>query len=176
MTMKNKSVLGATIEVTVEKTRPSNTTAYTNEDVISESASSGTSWTFSSIVPTNKGGGRITKAIVQCDDTAIVPVLTMYLTNVTPLGVLNDNVGNTNPVYATESDNYLGRIDWPAMSDLGGASEAEIGADGLVAGMPKSFVCVDGDSAIYGVLVVRSAAHTPTSAAKFRVTLTVEPD
>jgi hypothetical protein len=174
MVMKNKSVIGAQKEVSVEKTRPSNTSAYTNEDVIAESTSAGTTWTFSAVVPNEGGGGRIVKALVLCDDTGIAPVLTMYLTNVTPLGETDDNKANTNPVYATEGDNYIGRLDFAAMEDLGGASEAVLVAADLK--MPLPFVCASGDSALYGILVIRSAAHTPTSGAKFRVTLTTEPD
>ena len=172
--IKSQSVLRKTFEISVEKTRPSNTTAYTDEDVFSESAGSGTAWTFDAVVPEPGAGGKIVKAMVACDDTNIVPVLSMYLTNVTPLGVLNDNVGNTNPVYGTESDNYQGRLDWAAMEDLGGMSEAVLTSADTK--LPLHFVTASGDDALYGVLVIRSAAHTPTSAAKIRVTLTVEPD
>ena len=172
--LKSQSVLQKTIEISVEKTRPSNTTAYTNEDVFSENASSGTAWTFDAVVPDPGAGGRIVKAMVACDDTAIVPVLSMYLTNVTPLGVLNDNLGNTNPVYATEVDNYQGRLDWPAMQDLGGMSEAVLSSADTK--LPLHFTTASGDDALYGVLVIRSAAHTPSSGAKITVTLTIEPD
>ena len=172
--IKSQSVIRKTIEVSVEKTRPSNTTAYSDEDVFSESAGSGTAWTFDAVVPDGGAGGQIVKAMVACDDTNIVPVMTMYLTNVTPTGVLNDNVGNTNPVYATESDNYQGRLDWPAMQDLGGMSESVLTSADTK--LPVHFTTAAGDDALYGVLVVRSAAHTPTSAAKIRVTLTIEPD
>ena len=167
--MKTQSLLRKTIEVSVEKTRPSNTTAYTAEDVTSESADAGTAWVFDAVVPEAGAGGRIVKAMVALDDTGKVPVLSMYLTNVTPLGVLNDNLGNTNPVYATEVDNYQGRLDWAACDDLGGMSEA-------VLSPALHFVTAAGDDALYGVLVVRSAAHTPTSAGKITVTLTIEPD
>lgn len=174
MALKTQSVILATLEVSVEKTRPANTTAYTNEDVISENASTGTTWQFSAVVPDNGAGGKIVKAVVLCDDTGVVPVLTMYLTNVTPTGNLNDNTANTNPVYAADGDNYQGKLDWIAMEDLGGASEAVLAAADLK--LPLPFVCAAGDNALYGVLVIRSAAHTPTSAAKFRVTLTIMPD
>lgn len=174
MVLKNRSVIFGTVEVSVEKTRPSNTTAYTNEDVISEDGSSGTAWTFDAVVPSTGGGGKIVKAVVLCDDTNITPTLTMYLTNVTPLGNLNDNGANTNPVYATEGDNYQGRLDWAALQDLGGPSDAVlVEADTK---LPLPFVCVAGDDAIYGVLVIRTGAYTPTSGAKFRVTLTIVPD
>ena len=172
--LKSQSVLRKTIEVSVEKTRPSNTTAYTDEDVFSESAGAGTTWTFDAVVPDEGAGGQIVKAMVACDDTNIVPVLTMYLTNVTPLGVLNDNAGNTNPVYATEVDNYQGRLDWAAMQDLGGMSESVLTAADTK--LPLHFTTTSGDDALYGVLVIRSAAHTPSSAAKMTVTLTIEPD
>ena len=171
---KSQSVLRRTIEVSVEKTRPSNTTAYTAEDVFSEDASSGTAWTFDAVVPDAGAGGQIVKAMVACDDTNIVPVMTMYLTNVTPLGNLNDNGANTNPVYATEVDNYQGRLDWPAMEDLGGMSEAVLSSADTK--LPLHFTTASGDDALYGVLVVRDAAHTPTIAAKMTVTLTIEPD
>ena len=172
--IKSQSVIRKTIEVSVEKTRTSNTTAYSDEDVFSESAGSGTAWPVDAVVPDGGAGGQIVKAMVACDDTNIVPVMTMYLTNVTPTGVLNDNVGNTNPVSATESDNYQGRLDWPAMQDLGGMSESVLTSADTK--LPLHFTTAAGDDALYGVLVVRSAAHTPTSAAKIRVTLTIEPD
>ena len=174
MTMKTKSLIGATAEVSVEKTRPADTTLYTNEDVISESTSAGTTWNFADVVPDNGGGGRIVKAVVLCDDTNITPTVTMYLTNVTPTGNLDDNAANTNPVYATEGDNYQGRLDWAALDDLGGASEAVLSVADLK--LPLSFVCAADDTDLYGVLVIRTGAHTPTSGAKWRVTLTVEPD
>jgi hypothetical protein len=172
--IKSQSLMRKTIEVSVEKTRLSNTTAYTDEDVISEHASTGTAWTFDAVVPEAGAGGRIVKAVVACDDTNIVPVLSMYLTNVTPLGNLDDNLANDNPVYATEVDNYQGRIDWAAMEDLGGMSEAVLSTADTK--LPLHFVTAAGDDALYGVLVVRSAAHTPTSGAKITVTLTIEPD
>tara|TARA_Y100000310_G_scaffold50965_1_gene47031 strand:- start:6561 stop:7088 length:528 start_codon:yes stop_codon:yes gene_type:complete len=172
--IKSESLLRAQIEVSVEKTRPANTTAYTNEDVVSESDSAGTAWTFDAVVPTPGGSGRITKAIVLDDDTADAPVMTMYLTNVTPTGNLDDNGANTNPVYATEGDNYQGRLDWAALEDLGGPSEAVLNEADTK--LPLPFVCAAGDDALYGVLVIRSAAHTPSSGQKWRVTLTIEPD
>ena len=164
--MKSQSVLRKTIEVSVEKTRPSNTTAYTDEDVFSENASSGTAWTFDAVVPEAGAGGKIVKAMIACDDTNIVPVCSMYLTNVLPTGNLN--------VYATEVDNYQGRLDWAAMQDLGGMSESVLTSADTK--LPLHFVTASGDDALYGVLVIRSAAHTPTSGAKITVTLTIEPD
>ncbi len=161
-------------EITVEKTRPADTTAYANEDVWSENTSTGTAWTFSRVTLFNAQTGFITKALIQCDDTNITPTFTMYLFNVTPTGNLNDNVANTNPVYATESDNYIGRLDWGAMEDLGGASEAEIVPGDT--GMPKPFICAASDNTLYGVLVIRTGAYTPTNGAKIRVTLTIAPD
>ena len=172
--IKSQSLMRKTIEVSVEKTRPANTTAYSDEDVFSEAASGGTAWTFDAVVPTPGAGGRIVKAMIACDDTNVVPVMSMYLTNVTPTGVLNDNAGNTNPVYATEVDNYQGRLDWAAMQDLGGMSESVLSEADTK--LPLHFTTASGDDALYGVLVVRSAAHTPTSGAKITVTLTIEPD
>ena len=174
MAVKRQSMIGATIEVSVEKTRPSNTTAYTNEDVISEDASTGTAWTFTAVVPENGGGGKIVKAALLCGETAKAPVCTVYLTNVTPTGNLNDNAANTNPVYATEGDNYQGRLDFAALEDLGGPSEAVLTAADTK--IPLPFVCAAGANDLYGVLVVRSAAHTPTSGEKYRITLTIQPD
>jgi hypothetical protein len=60
------------------------------------------------------------------------------------------------------------------MEDLGGMSEAVLSTTS--AKLPLHFTTAAGDDALYGVLVVRSAAHTPSSAAKITVTLTIEPD
>ena len=96
---------------------------YDAEDVLSQSATVGTVWTFSAIATSNGRGGYITRARVICETTALTPRLTLYLFNTTPTSAVNDNVANT-AVLNADIAKYEGKIDFPAMEDLGGDSEA----------------------------------------------------
>ena len=173
MVMKSKSVIGQKTLVSTTKTRPANTTAYTADDVVSEDASTGTTWTFSAAVPTNGGSGTIVGAVLLDDENGVTQVMTLHLFNTTPTGVLNDNVANTSPV-AADADNYLGRIDFPALTDHGSGFSVARAQWGGAEGLPLPFVCAAGDAALYGVLV--TAGYTPTSGEIFRVNLIIDRD
>ena len=171
MGIKTQSVIGQKKLVTVTKTRPSNTTAYTAEDVVSESASAGTSWVFDAVVPQNGGSGTIVGAILQDDDTGHTQIMKLYLYNVVPTSVLNDNLAHTGPL-AADADNFVGMVTFPALVDEGGFSHARA-QWGAASAIPLPFV-TDADDAIYGVLT--TAGYTPTSAEVFRITLIVDTD
>lgn len=98
---------------------------YAAEDVLSESASAGTAWTFSAIFRANNAGGYITKAKAIWQTTALTPRLTLYLFKATPTSNLNDNVANAAPSNADKA-NFIGQIDFPALEDLGGCSVAVV--------------------------------------------------
>jgi len=171
--MKNKNIIGQHVVVTVQKTRPADTTAYSAGDVVSESTSAGTTWTFPAVVHTNGGGGRITRAAVVDDDTGHSNQLSLLLFTVTPTSALDDNGANTGPLDA-DSDNFIGSIDFDAMKDFGTGQSfatASVGNSKL----PLAFKCEEGDKAIYGILIAVDAL-TPTSAEKFRVILHIEQD
>lgn len=145
---------------------------YAAEDVLSDSASSGTAWTFDTVARGNGGKGYITKAQVLCETTALTPRLTLYLFNATPTSNLNDNVANTAPSH-TDIASYIGRIDFPAMEDLGGDSEA-VASPSTYGNLPLAFECASGDDALYGVLVTRDAITGESAGDEFIIRLTVE--
>lgn len=147
---------------------------YTAEDVLSESATAGTVWTFDAVVRANGLSGYISKAQVLCETTAQTPRLTLYLFKVTPTSNLNDNVANTAVLHADEA-NYLGKIDFPAMEDLGGDSDT-VATPSTVGNLPLAFVCEYNDDAIYGILVTRDAITGEAAGADYIIKLTVDQD
>jgi len=173
MIMKTRNAIGQKVRVTVTKTRPANTTAYGAEDVVSESDSAGAVWNFDAIVHTPGAGGTIVAAVLVDDDTGRTQAMTLYLFDIAPTGNLNDNAANTSPV-AADVDNYLGRIEFPALSDNGGLSDTRA-SFGIANGLPLTVKTTSGDDAIYGVLVTEGA-FTPSSGEIFSVSLIMEQD
>jgi len=170
MVLKNRSLIGADIVVTATKTRPADTTAYSAGDVISESTSAGTTWTFDAVVHSNGGGGKITRAVVLSDDTGNTNQMSLLLFSVTPTSALDDNGANTGPL-AADADNFIGEIAFDAMKDLGTGFSYAVATTGN-SKLDLPFRCEAGDDAIYGILVAIDAL-TPTSGQIFRVNLQV---
>jgi hypothetical protein len=130
---------------------------YGANDVLSEDASSGTVWTFSNAADRNGGAGEVVKAIALLETTALTPGITLFLFNAAPTSQLNDNAANTAVLHADEA-NFLGRITFPAMADLGtGDSEAIVTPSLTTGNLPLHFECAAGSSTIYGVVVTRDA-------------------
>jgi len=147
---------------------------YGAADVLSESASAGTAWTFSAVVSENGGSGNIVKAVALFETTALTPGLTLFLFNVTPTSAVNDNVANTAVLHADEA-NYLGRVTFPAMADLGtGDSEAVVTPSLATGNLPLAFTCAAADSAIYGLVVTRDAITGETATDDLIIKLTIE--
>ena len=122
---------------------------YAAEDVLSESTVSAVPYMFKDIGVS----GIIEKAIAFCSVTALTPRLTLYLFNKPPTGNLIDNVANTNPTVADHL-NYVGKIDFLAMEDLGGGSESVV-TMGTYGNLPLSYFAPD--RVLYGVAVTRDA-------------------
>lgn len=140
---------------------------YTAEDVLSESATAGTVWTFL----VGRGSGYLTKAQAICETTALTPRLALFLFKATPTSNLNDNVANTALLHA-DLANYIGRIDFPALSDIGGDSEA-VATPSTTGNLPLAYVA-DKDGKIYGVLATRDAITGETAGDDMTIILTVE--
>ncbi len=146
---------------------------YTAEDVISESATVGTAWTFADIA--DKGGyGYIAKARVACETTALTPRLTLFLFKENPSSAaLNDNVANT-AVLNADADIYIGKIDFPALEDLGtGISEA-IASPSTTGNLPLALKCKEGSNTLYGILVTRDAITGEVAGDDYHIELTAE--
>ena len=147
-------------------------TAYHAEDVLSESATVGTAWTFSAIARANGANGYITKAQVICETTAVTPRLTLFLFNAAQTGAVNDHAANTAPVHADEAT-YIGKIDFPAMEDLGTGDSITVATPSTFGNLPLAFTCASGADDLIGVLVTRDV-FTNTATNDIIVKLTVE--
>ena len=147
--------------------------AYSAEDVLSETdtASAGTDWDFDAVGKVNGGTGYIVKAQAICETTAVTPRLTLYLFNTAPTSELDDNAANTALLHA-DLANYIGKIDFPAMEDLGGDSES-VASPSTSGNLPLAFNCASADDALYGILVTRDA-FTNTATNDINIKLVVE--
>jgi len=145
------------------------TTDYTAEDVLSESASAGTVWTF----PRMGGSGHIVKAQAICETTGLTPRLTLYLFDTTPTSELDDNEANTALLHA-DLANYVGKIDFPALEDLGGDSES-VATPSTYGNLPLAFRTKSETDSLYGILVTRDAIADEVDGDDMTIVLEVEP-
>jgi len=145
---------------------------YAAEDVISESASAGTAWTFAGLGRANGAYGYITKAKIEWETTALTPRLTLYLFNAAPTTELDDNKANAAPAWADRTQ-YVGKIDFPALEDLGGVSEAVV-TPSTTGNLPLAFKCASDADDLIGILVTRDAITGEAAGESIRITLTVE--
>lgn len=141
------------------------------EDVLSESTTGGTPWTFPGMARKNGGTGYIVKAFALLQTTALTPRLTIFLFRENPTSALNDNVANTAVILA---DRYIfvGQIDLPAMEDLGGMS-GTIATPSTGGNLPLAFECSAISNDLKGIVVARDAV-TPTALDLLFIGLTVE--
>ena len=144
---------------------------HSAEDVMCENATTGTPWTFAAIFRANNTGGYLTKAQAICERTAITARLTLYLFNATPTSELRDNVANTAPIHA-DAAKYLGKIDFPALEDLGGDSVAAA-TSSTTGNLPLWVDAASDADDIIGILVSRDAV-TLTATDEIILKLTVE--
>ena len=154
------------VEVSVEKALAA-AENYADEDVLSESTSSGTHWDFADIASQNGRVVWLHKSIVTIETTDLVPVLTLHLFNIAPTGTLNDNVANVNP-NAADKEEYQGRVTFAAMSNEGGISEAQV-----IHNPPIPLGCASGDTSIYGVLTTGTAFANEAATMKCLIKLMV---
>jgi hypothetical protein len=148
--------------------------AYDAEDVLSESASNGvgTDWDFAAVAKVNGGSGYIVKAQAISETTAVVPRLTLFLFNAVPTFELDDHAANTALLHA-DLANYVGKIDFPAMSDLGTGDSEAVASPSTTGNLPLAFNCATAADDLYGIVVTRDA-FTQTAGADLTITLVVE--
>lgn len=146
------------VRVVAEKVIPVAGDAYDIFDVISESATNGagTAWKFINMAKKNGGGGYITTAVIQAQTTNIASWLSLFLFTKTPTCELDEDAANTAPIWADRMF-YLGRIDFPACSDIGTGMSETIATPSTVGNIPIGFVCEHDTRDIYGVLAIRNA-------------------
>ena len=142
---------------------------YDAEDVLSESASAGTPWVF----PQMAGSGYIVKAQAISETTDQAHRLTLYLFDTLPTSNLNDRVANTALLHA-DLNNYIGKIDFPAMEDLGGDSETIV-TPSTVGNVPLAYATKSPEDTIWGILVAPDAFTDEVAADEYTIILTIEP-
>ncbi len=154
-------------------------TAYHAEDVLSESATNaaGTCWTFDAIARQPGASGHIVRAIVSSETTNVTPALTLFLYNVARTAStdeLDDHAVNVAPKNADvrTTGSYIGRIDFPQLSDIGGNSES-VCSPSTGGGLPLPFICAAADDALYGIVVTQTA-FTQTATDDLTIKLTAE--
>jgi len=145
--------------------------AYSALDVVSNSTSAGTAWTFSGIARTAGAGGYITKVHVISETTNITPRLVLFIFTATPTCALNDNAANTALLHADLAD-YVGKVDLPAMEDIGTGDSEATATPSTTGNLPLAFTCAAADD-LYGVLATRDA-FTQTAGDDMVVRVTVE--
>ena len=150
---------------------------YAAEDVLSDSATNGagTAITFSKIAKTKGGAGYITQASILCSTTALTPRLALLLFKNVPTCELDDNAANS-AVLAADQANFIGQIDFPAMSALGTGMSGTIATTSTSGNLPIAFVCDNDDDSLYGVLVTRDAITGESANMTVRINLTAECD
>lgn len=145
------------------KTRPNDTNAYAAGDVIAESASAGTVWTFLNAGPS---GGRIEiiGASIEIDVSAVPSGMDYFRVHIyddAPTAI-NDNAAYDLP--SGDRAKYQGYIDIPTPQDLGSTLW---GQDGLAR---LSVKLAASSTTLYGMLETRGA-YTPTAQVVKVVTL-----
>ena len=130
---------------------------YAIEDVLSESATDGvgTPFVFRQVTRQRGGAFSIRKVIALLTTTALAPRITLHLFTKTPTSELDDNAANT-AVITADRETYVGRVELPAMSDLGGNSEA-IATPDTGSNLALDGVCAGDDDALYGIAVTEDA-------------------
>jgi len=141
---------------------------YLAEDVISDSATdgAGTPWLFTNV----DKSGCIFKATAFIQTTALGPRLTLFLFSKKPTSELDDNAVNVAPSIA-DIHFYIGKIDFPAMEDIGGVSES-LATPNTSGNLPM--VYGDCDNVLYGIAVTRDAITGETANDKMGFILEVE--
>ena len=152
--------------IDANKTRPNDGTAYAAGDVVAESTSAATVWTFTACASGNGKGGTIVSAVmIESVAQATKPDLELWLFDTT-ITTQNDNVAWA----PTDSDmeKCVGVIDLPAALYKTASGNGVIDRQGL----NLQFNAAASDTNLYGVLVVRNA-YTPVALEKIVIRLKI---
>ena len=143
---------------------------YTAEDVMSEVVTiGGTPFIFELA----SKSGYIEKAVALCSTTALTPRLTLYLFNQYPTCEMDDNDPNTAPIVA-DRFSYQGKIDFPAMEDLGTGMSNTLAAPSTYGNLPLPYYAPK--KKLYGVLVTRDAITGQAAGMTMTIGLQVRQD
>jgi hypothetical protein len=164
---------GYTTLISATKTRPADTVTYASGDVINESTTVGTNWTFTSCARVNQGTGTIRGVILQDSANQTLKLAAeLWLFNVAP-GTDNDNTVFT-PTDG-ELDTLVAII--PLSTPYVGDGTAAAGGNSVLIAnnLDEVFRCAAASTTLFGVLVARNA-YVPVSAGVLRITLKIYQD
>lgn len=178
----SQSVGGCLIAATAEFTRPSNATAYTAGDVVSNDTTTTVLMKFANVARFEGGSGIIVKARLTTDKNNEIGQyrLWLYTKDETKVTIPVDNAADT-ALYADRAS-VIGFLDFPAAFTAAGSDTASVAlwtggvGSATIPSGPLPFICdasrPTGAKAIYGKLV-NITGTTPASGQKFSVELTV---
>ncbi len=145
---------------------------YHANDVISESASAGTVWTFAAIARTDGGKRYITKVVVESETTGLTPRLVVFLYKAAPTCALNDHAANTAPVYANVA-NLVGIVPLSAMTSIATGGSYAVASPSTYGNLPLEFECAAAADDLIAVVVTLDA-FTQGAGKKLTIALSVE--
>lgn len=165
------SVGGQELQSTAEFTRPSDTTAYTAGDIVSNSTTASTMMQFT-LARVAGGSGIITSVRLMTDKKTETAAYRLHLYNVSEgtATVAVDNAQNT-LLYANRTFR-IGHVDLIAMVS-GADTTNSTGSRTALYPVNLPFVCANGDTKIYGLLE-NLTGTTPASGQKFSCTITAD--
>jgi len=164
----NLAVGGNTVTCSTTLIRPSDTTAYSAKDCVSNSTSATTPITFTNAARIAGGTGYITKALLLSNQSTHTSNIRLWLYHASNVTVAVDNAPFT--IMWANATPMEGYIDFPALTTEGTGGDS---AYALCTGSPLAFNCATGDRNLYGVLETLTA-FTPASGQKFFIEITSE--
>lgn len=161
------SVGGYTAVPAASKTRPANTTAYAAGQVVAESTTAATVWTFANCVRANGGTGAILGALLtDTSKQGTTPQFNLWLFSALPT-IQNDAVA-----FAPSAGDLANLVavvnlsNWTAANANGILQTTEIN---------RPFKCAAGGTSLFGVLVAANA-YVPVSGETLSITLQIGED
>lgn len=161
---------GNLARISVEFTRPADTTAYTAGDVVSNSTSATTLMTLTNALRVAGGSGYIVRASLTTDKKSITPRFRVHLFNASNPTVAADNVAHKE-LYA-DASKRLGYFDLPAMTTATDTTSSDM-SRAMDNTLRHAIVAAAGSRDIYAMLEALDA-FTPASGEKFTLALFVD--
>lgn len=160
-------LLGDLVPVSVEVTRPNDTTPYNIGDVVSNATSGSALATITNIARANDVGGYIVAARLTADLKSITPRIRVHLFKASDPTFSHDNVA-AKSVYADEAKR-VAVFDLPAMSTPADTTNSDMSTS-YTSEIRLPFTPNSGGRNLYAMLETRDA-FTPKSGGKFTLTL-----
>lgn len=161
---------GKITSVSVEFTRPNDTTPYSSNDVVSNDTSASTLMAFASLMRVNAGTGYIVGARLLTDKKSITPRFRVHIFNDSAPTRSADNAQHK-AVYADHSKR-VAVFDMPAMTTAADTTNSDFsGATDFTLRVPV--IAAAGTTTLYALLEALDA-FTPAALEKFRLILSVD--